>query len=45
MHSLIESEFLVIIGKNVFTLSFFDYNRKNAIFVGKIRLWMKNGRL
>lgn len=45
MHSLIESEFLVIIGKNVFTLSFFDYNRKNAIFVGKIRLWTKNGRL
>ncbi len=45
MYALMESDFLVIIEKNVFTLAFFDYNRKNAIFVGKIRLWMKNGRL
>lgn len=45
MHGLIELEFLVIIEKNVFTLAFFDYNRKKAIFVEKIRLWTKNGKL
>lgn len=45
MHGLTESDFWVIIEKNVFALAFFDYNRKNAIFVGKIRLWTKNGKL